>query len=114
MSKPMILRITVIFSTLLSVGSLFFALLSGGDIFSIVTRFAMTFAVAAVLIRTTLGIINSVLLRAAVDDHLSKRGPTKTPQKGKRIDFTSAAPKDLLNEQVQVEQREPVSKTAGN
>ena len=114
MSKPTILRITMIFSTALSTLSMLFAMLSGGDVFALATRFALTFVMAAVLIRTTLGVINSMILGAAVDAHLRKAQGRSAPNKGNRIDFTSAAPKDLLNQETPTGTREPVGSSIDN
>ncbi len=103
MSKGTVLKGTLIFSLGLGFLSTLVALISGGDIVSIVLeRFLLTSLLAAALFWVTLSIINSVLMRAALTDYVVRRMGKERPAKGVNLDFTSAPPSDLLNESFEV------------
>ncbi len=96
MSKQTVLRTTLIFSLILSLSSILFAFFSGGDLFSIfIERFLPTFLIASFLMWGTLSMINSVLIKAALNHYIAGKGE-KEKGRGDRIDFTSSPPSDLL------------------
>lgn len=66
MSNESINKITVLFSLVLSLISLLVALLTGANLFFMITmRFILVFIISAVLVRIALTIVNLVVVKAA-------------------------------------------------
>jgi len=103
MSKGTVLKCTLVFGLALGFLSTLVALISGGDILSVLLeRFLLTSLLAATLLWVTLSIINSVIIRAALTDYVVKQKERKRPAKGVNLDFTSAPPSDLLQDSFEV------------
>ncbi|MCL6472901.1 MAG: hypothetical protein K6T91_08850 [Firmicutes bacterium] len=98
MSNESIIKVTILISTVLSLISLVVAVLSGGDIISIITiRFLLVFLASAILSWTAFTIINSVIIKAARESIIELN---KELEKEKRL--IEEAEKDTLLQEAEL------------